>query len=503
MNDFDFSNPSRQSVKGILVLFVLNTYKFVKKSITLLLVFTYSLFQKGSVFGFSKNRIMLLFAGVILIMLIKAILKYLNFTFYISKDDFHLSTGILKKETILIPKSKIQNVYIKQNIFQQLINVVQVNIETAGDNSTEISIAALQRKKALQLKEALFLNSKIIDTEIVEPQERESAKNNVFYEASIKKLLLEGISQNHLQSFFIIVAFIGGLYTNFKDFVKQLDWQDYFGEWFKMDESSFLKMLLFNSFIIIVLVITTFLVSLIKTVIVNYNLKVVDNNKSIEITKGLLNKVSLNLTPSRIQNIQITTNKVKQYLGLHTMNFKQAMVAKKEQKHFSIIGLGKAQIDYLVQRLYSAFNKDLQRYKPEWYYKRILILKTIPVLIIINALAFSFFEIYFWLVNLLFIPYLILAIQSRYNKAFYTMDDNYLSVGSGGILSSSIELLEIHKIQTVSIVQSIFQKRRYIASVKIATSSKTITIPYVKAQQAKTIADYLLYKVESQRLDWM
>jgi len=503
MNDFDFSSPSRQSVKGILVLFAFNTYKFVKKSITLLLVFAYSLLQKGSVFGFSKNRIILLFVGVILLMLVKAILKYLNFTFYISKDDFHLSTGILKKENILIPKSKIQNIYIKQNIFQQLINVVQVNIETAGDNSTEISIAALQRSKALQLKEILFLNTEKEEVKTGEAKEEVNIEDNVFYKASIKKLLLEGISQNHLQSFFIILAFIGGVYTNFKDFVKQLDWQNYFGKWLQMDESSFLKMLLFNSLIIIVLVITTFLVSLMKTVIVNYNLKVIDNNKSIEITKGLLNKVSLNLTSSRIQNIQITTNKVKQYLGLYTMNFKQAMVTKKEQKHFTIIGLGKEQIDYLVQRLYNTFNKDLQQYKPEWYYKRVLILKSFPVLVIINILAFSFFEVYFWLVNLLFIPYLIIAIQSRYNKAFYTIDENYLSIGSGGVLSSSIELLEIHKIQTVSVLQSVFQKRRHIASVKIATSSKTITIPFVKEHQAKTIANYLLYKVESQRLDWM
>ncbi len=503
MNDFDFSSPSRQSAKGVLVLFGLNTYKFIKRSITLLLVFAYSLFQKGSVFGFSINKLILLLIGVILVLLVKAILKYLNFTFYISKDDFHLSTGILKKETVLIPKSKIQNVYIKQNVLQQLINVVQVNVETAGDKSTEISIAALHREKAMQLKAALFSNREAIQLEDTNETEITAAESNVFFKASIKKLLLEGVSQNHLQSFFIIIATIAGLYTNFKDLIKQFKWQNYFGDWFVMDKESFLKTLVLNAFIFVILIIVTFLVSLIKTVIVNYNLKVVDNNKTIEITKGLFNKVSLNLVPSRIQNIQITTNRIKQYFGLHTMNFKQAMVTKKEQKHFAIIGLGKQQIQYLVQRLYNKYNKELEQHKPEHYYKRILILKTIPVIVIINGISFLAIDHYFWLVNIVLIPYIIIAIYWRYKKAYYALDDVYLSIGSGGLLSTTKELLEIHKIQTVSITQSIFQKRRHIASVKVATSSKVVTIPFVKTEEAKTITNYLLYKVESQRLDWM
>ena len=503
MSDFDFSSPSRQSAKGVLVLFGLNTYNFVRKSITLLLVFAYSLFQKGTVFGLTRNKIILLFIVIILVLFVKALLKYLNFTFYISKDDFHLSTGILKKETILIPKSKIQNVYIKQNLLQQLINVVQVNVETAGDKSTEISIAALQREKALQLKAALFSAKNAMHLETIEATEDTASRDNVFFKASIKKLLLEGVSQNHFQSFFIIIATIGGLYTNFKDLIKQFNWQNYFGDWFVMDEASFLKTLLLNAVILVILIIITFLVSLIKTVIVNYNLKVIDNNKTIEITKGLLNKVSLNLVPSRIQNIQITTNKVKQYFGLHTMNFKQAMVTKKEQKHFSIIGLGKQQIDYLVQRLYKEYQKEIEQHKPEWYYKRILILKTIPVVLIINGLSFLAIDNYFWFVNVVLIPYIIMVIHWRYKKAYYSIDDTYLSIGSGGVLGTTKELLEIHKIQTVSIVQSIFQKRRDIASVKIATSSKVVTIPFVKTKEAKTITNYLLYKVESQRLDWM
>ncbi len=495
MNDFDFSCPSRQSAKGILVIFVFNTYKFIKKSITLLLLFAFSFFRKGTFFGFSTSYLIIILMAIGLFLLIKAFLSYLNFTFHISGNDFHLSTGILKKENITIPKSKIQNVYIKQNVLQQIINVVQVNVETAGDNSTEIEISAVKREKAMALKQELFC-AKESDAE-------DKRQVDVFYQASLKKLLLEGASQNHIKSFFIILAFIGGLYANFKDFVERFSWQSYFGDWLNMNDHTFFKAILFNSAIIVVLIIVTFLLSLVKTMLLNYNLQVVDNNKTIEITKGLFNKVSLSLTPSRIQNIQIRTNRVKRYFGLYTMAFKQAMVAKKQQKHFYIIGLGKEEVDYLSQRLYTGFDNGLKKHRPENYYKRILLLKSIPLLVVGNGIAYQMFENWFWAVNLMVIPYLFLVFHWRFKKAFYTMDDRYLSIGSGSFIGTNLEMLEIHKIQSIDIEQSIFQKRKNIASLKICTASKVVTIPYIKHKKAQAIMDYLLFKVESQRLDWM
>jgi len=467
----------------------------MKKSATLLLVFAFSFFRKGTVFGFSTSYLIITLAGIGLFLLIKAFLSYLNFTFHILGNDFHLSTGILKKENITIPKSKIQNVYIKQNALQQIINVVQVNVETAGDNSTEIEISAISREKALALKQELF-SARQSNTEDNQTME-------VFYKASLKKLLLEGASQNHIKSFFIILAFIGGLYTNLKDLVERLSWQSYFGDWLHMNDHTFFKAILFNSAIIGALIVVTFLLSLIKTVLLNFNLQVVDNNKTIEITKGLFNKVSLSLTPSRIQNIEIRTNRIKRYFGLYTMAFKQAMVAKKQQKHFYIIGLGKDEIEYLSQRLFTGFNNDLERHRPENYYKRVLLLKSIPLFVISNGIAYEMFENWFWTINLIAIPYLLFVLHWQLKKAFYTIDDKYLSIGSGGFIGTKREMLEIHKIQSVSIKQSFFQKRKNIASIKICTASKIVTIPYVKQQNARAIMDYLLYQVESRRLDWM
>ena len=151
----DFSQPIRQSSKGIIIIFAFNAYNFVRRFFVLFIAFGVSLARKKTFASLTPQTLVLIIVGILIVLFVIAILKYLNFKFHLTKDDFHLSTGIINKDNTIIPKSKIQNVYIKQNFLQQIINVVSLNIETAGDNKSEISIKALDKPTALRLKNAL------------------------------------------------------------------------------------------------------------------------------------------------------------------------------------------------------------------------------------------------------------------------------------------------------------------------------------------------------------
>ncbi len=117
----EFSEPIRQSSKGIIIIFALNTYKFIRRFFVLFIAFGVSLAKKKSFAFLTTSTLLLIIFGVLVTLLIFAILKYLNFKFHLTKDEFHLSTGIINKDHTVIPKSKIQNVYIKQNFIQQII----------------------------------------------------------------------------------------------------------------------------------------------------------------------------------------------------------------------------------------------------------------------------------------------------------------------------------------------------------------------------------------------
>ena len=92
---------------------------------------------------FSTTKILLAIVAILLYILIRSVLLYLNFKFKIKDNAFILKQGILSKSNVSIPFEKIQNINFKQNFIQQLINVTQVEIETAGAKTVEISIKAL------------------------------------------------------------------------------------------------------------------------------------------------------------------------------------------------------------------------------------------------------------------------------------------------------------------------------------------------------------------------
>lgn len=493
----DFSQPIRQSAKGIIVIFAFNVFNFFKKFLVLFIAFGVSLMRRKSFGNLTLTMLLLGLIAVLLIILIIAILKYLNFKFYLNKDDFHLATGVFNKDTTIIPKSKIQNVYIKQNFLQQLISVVSVKIETAGDKKSEIEISALDKPTALLLKKELFTDAKfeIITTEHIEQRE-------IFFKASPKRLLLEGLSQNHFKSFLLIAAFVFGLYNEFKDYLEDLNLEESVEGIINLDEDTLLNLVITNVIIILAVILISFTFSVVKTFIINFNLEVVEYQKTIEINKGLFNKVSLSLTPSRIQNLVIKTNRLKQYFGLHSLSVKQAMVNKKQQKNFNIVALEKAQLNYLLHKLLVNYKEESEIAKPRPYFMRISALQVLFFGIIINGIVLFFFGMDMLWINSVYVPFAILYVYFAYKKAYYRISENVITIGSG-VIDTTTNILEIHKIQAVKVFQTIFQKQRGIASLKISTASKSVTIPYVSKLEALSVYNFLLYKVESQDTDWM
>ncbi len=493
MSKFDFSQPTRQSSKGIIVIFGLQMVKFLKNGFIFLIPFIIRFINKGSVFGLNLPYVLLIVFGILALILLVSILKYLNFKFYSSSEGFHLEKGIINKENILIPKGKIQNVYIKQNLLQQVINVSSLTIETAGNDNAEVEISALPLDYALALKKELMADR---TTEIWEDD------TIVYYRASIAKLFLEGITNNHIKSTIIILTFFIGWYYENKEFLQEFKLNEKVNHWFPTDSESLSTIILINLFAILVMLLGVMLFSILKTILVNYNLTVTEQNKNLEISKGLFNKVNLNLLPSRIQSIAVKTNRIKQLFQLHTLHIKQAMTNKEQKDKLSVVGLNSNQVDYLIEHMYSDFKKPKHKQKPEFYFKRLLIIRSVIILLVLNSIIYLLNDSSFWLLNLLVVPYAFLFVKYTYKKAFYSVEENYVTI-EHGFIESTMHILEVHKIQSVSFTQTIFQKRRKIASLKIDTASSSVQIPHINDEHAKYLMDYLLYNLEISEKNWM
>ena len=134
-----FSQFSKQSKKGIIIIYLDILYKIIKALWVLVFVFIQN-FSKTLDNNLSYIYFYLGFFFIFLLLI--AFLKYHYFQFKIENNYFILKKGIIKKTNTSIPFDRIQNINFKQNIIQQIINVYEVNIETAGSSKAEISITA-------------------------------------------------------------------------------------------------------------------------------------------------------------------------------------------------------------------------------------------------------------------------------------------------------------------------------------------------------------------------
>lgn len=250
------------------------------------------------------------------------------------------------------------------------------------------------------------------------------------------------------------------------------------------------------------MLVLAFLFSLIKTLIQNYNLTVTQKFDGLEITKGLLNKMSLRLAASRIQTTTISTNRFKRALGLHQLTFTQAMVNKKQRQKFKIIALSKRKVNELLERFYPLNMANFVMYRSDTYLiYRLVIISMIPILLL--NIVFVFLPNSFFLINIPLLIAIGLNVYFIYKKKYYSIDDRYIIVGGGALITTTTSFMEITNTQAVSIEQNIFQKKKNLASLKVHSASKHLEIPHINFKTAQNIKNYLLYKVESEDKDWM
>ena len=153
----DFSQPQRQSLPGILVMFANSLQKTVRALWPMLLIWLVKFDTLNKLVFFGSV------AGVVVLIGVISYLQYLFFTFHIDEEngEFVIQKGVLNKTRITIQLHKIQQVNINQSLIQRLVGVHKLEIDTAGSDKKEASISAISHELATILKERLINHSQL------------------------------------------------------------------------------------------------------------------------------------------------------------------------------------------------------------------------------------------------------------------------------------------------------------------------------------------------------
>lgn len=496
-NQYSFSEFSRQSPKGILVIYGNALYKVLKQTWVLAAIFLTRLSK------LSDEQIIYLYLGiaaVLIFTLVRSYLAYRNFQFKIEDGHFVLKKGIIKKKNISISFDRIQNINFKQNLIQQIINVHGVGIETAGSKKTEIEIKALSHSKAKALKAQISISQTSKET-LVKVEEKPLLK------IKPQQLLKVSLTENHLQSLVLFLALLIGFFQQIEQLLDGLGQKEFVDEYLDQSTEAIFGSIILIGILLFLLLVAAIISSFIRVFLRHFNMTLFIKDTALEISQGLFTKKSIILKKQKVQSITVSTNPFKRWAGISFVTFKQAVsgrVKKKKDKLIRVVGCKIDQVQKLKDELFQTSSVENQEKEfPDSYYKMRMLFQSLFLLILINGAAYLIYtHSSVFLFNIGLVPLFYFLVHKKYKKRFYTISKELLLVGKG-LLETHHTYFELFKIQNVKMKQTIFQEKKGVVDLVLQTASGKIRIPCVKVDRANEIYNYLLYKVETSNESWM
>ena len=169
-----------------------------------------------------------------------------------------------------------------------------------------------------------------------------------------------------------------------------------------------------------------------------------------------------------------------------------------------IPGCSAAEKDELLRMILGRLPKEGSTFKPNWRYLNLpIVFQVLLPVLIYGIFYYLIVEVraYYPLAVAYFVITLILTYVG-YTKHRISVSDAYI-IKQSGIWDISQEIIEPHKIQSISTSQYPWHKKLDIGHVSLHTAAGSISFSYGNFTEIKTLVNYWLYQVESGDEDWM
>lgn len=495
----NFSQPQRQSLLGVVVMFANTLQKSVRAFWPVLLIWLvkFDSLNKAMVFGG--------IAGVILIIGLISYLQYHFFTFHIDEktNEFIIQKGILNRTKIAIQLQKIQQVNINQSLIQRLVGVYKLEIDTAGSDKKEASISAVSQELATILKERLINHAEVKNENYQINIEEEPPLS--LLKVSLISLIKIGFTSNYVKSFALLFVF----FTTIVENLRQLSDNEVINE---VEVAGYLdKFSLYSSIglglgVLIALVL---IVNLVRTIIKYFNFTIQKNKQSILLSYGLLATKNTLLNPNKVQKIIITQNFFQKKLDIITIGIHQASSDAekvKDKDKIEVPGCTKLESHEILKLLFNQLPERGKLFLPNWrkLLVNLFLLLVMPLVISLGVkLNSNFFTWNEWFAySLIFTLFVGILIWFSFKNYKLFVSTNFI-IKQNGAWDIDTTIIEPYKIQAIKTQQFFWQKLTDIGSVTMSTAGGTVSFTTANYTEIKKLINYWLYQIESSDKNWM
>lgn len=495
----NFSQPQKQSLLGVVVMFANTLQKSVRAFWPVLLIWLVK-FE-------SLNKVMV-FGGIAAVIVIIAIISYLQyhfFTFHIDEEtnEFIIQKGVLNRTKIAIQLHKIQQVNINQSLIQRLVGVHKLEIDTAGSDKKEASISAISHELATILKEQL-INYSAIENHIFQENETEETPTSLL-KISLISLIKIGFTSNYIKSFALLFVF----FTTIMENLRQLPDNDVISE--DKVANYFDKFSLYSSIglgiaIVIALVL---IVNLVRTIIKYFDFTIQKNKQSILLSYGLLATKNTLLNPNKVQKVTITQNFFQKKFDITTIGVHQASSDAekvKEKDKIEVPGCTQLESNEILKLLFDKLPQKGALFLPDWRKLAVNLFFLLLLPIVISLLVKLYTDFFTWnewfIYSTIFTVFSGVLIWFSY-KNYKLFVSNDFIIKQNGAWDIDNAIIEPFKIQAIETQQFFWQKSTNIGSVTLSTAGGNISFSTGNYTEIKNLVNYWLYQVEISDKNWM
>lgn len=481
----DITVPQKQSAVAL----ILSILKVLREMWALFLVIGINLVTKKDATTKASFYILL---GLITIFVLKinTILSYFTTKFYVNQlNELVYTSGLFVRKKTVISINNIQTIQANQNVVNRISNTYKVAIQTAGTSKAEIELFAISARQLQALQNILSAESLNFKKE-----ENLTAHNSFTFKLNIKGLLKLCISENHLQSFLIIAAFLFGKLQELKDLVK-FDATTWIEE--KVDNTTLdiTHFIMFFTFCMLIAIVY----SCIRIILKYFDFGMHLNEDNLQLNWGLINTQHKIIGYKKIQTIDWKSNAIRRILNLSICNI--VALGDDITKKDSTISLPithQYHLHQLLQKISASWVFDKNDFLPihPSFVLRYTLLIGLPVSCIASCIALILNKYYLLLFIFIWLMYFILS-KWIFRKRFKLFVNEHGLKIYTGVWGTAEQIIAWENIQKISLKTSPYQRKHELASLQLLNAGKQINIPYISIQQAQFITNYSLYKTET------
>jgi putative membrane protein len=381
-----------------------------------------------------------------------------RFSYQVAGDTFDIQSGVFSRREREIPFERIQNVDIAQNVVQRAIGIAEVRIETAGGGTSEARLQYVSRGEATRLQE-------LISSRKHEGTERDpGASDDILFELDDRELGILGLTSANFRFFGVVIVLFSVLGSAGAQQSEMA-----------VPQPRMQLLLLLGPALGLAALVVLWVLSGVRAVLRYYGFRLLRHDEELRYERGLLQRYNGTIPLSKVQTLMIRENFLARAAGyanlvIETAGYSPGQGSDSVESAVPIARRDRvfALADTIEDVGEISFERPPRRARTRYLARYTIVVALVVAVagayhVVSGQLGDWYLAAAVWVL----VPP---AAHLKWKHLGYHYDDRHV-VTRRGFWTRRTTIVPYYRVQTVSDSQTVFQRRRDLATLVVDTAS--------------------------------